>query len=64
METYEQAELTEAIYDAALDPAALDDVIARMRATLRASISILFAYDASGPVPWHFHGFEAKIFEA
>jgi PAS domain-containing protein len=60
----DEPHLIEAIYDAALDPAILDDVLARLRARLAASISILFAYDSAGPVPWHFHGFEPKIFEA
>jgi PAS domain-containing protein len=60
----DEAQLIEAIYDAALDPRILDDVLARVRARLLASISILFAYDSAGPVPWHFHGFEPKIFEA
>jgi DNA-binding CsgD family transcriptional regulator len=60
----DEAHLIEAIYDAALDSAILDDVLARLRARLQASISILFADDSAGPVPWHFHGFEPKIFEA
>jgi DNA-binding CsgD family transcriptional regulator len=60
----DESQLIEAIYDAALDPSVLDDVLARIRARLNASISILFAYDSTGPAPWHFHGFEGKIFEA
>jgi DNA-binding CsgD family transcriptional regulator len=60
----DEAHVIEAIYDAALDPAILDDVLARIRARLAASISILFAYDSTGPVPWHFHGFEPKTFRA
>jgi DNA-binding CsgD family transcriptional regulator/PAS domain-containing protein len=61
MAASDEAQLIEAIYDATLDPAVLDDVLGRMRARLRASISYMFADDAKAPAQWHLHGLDAAV---
>jgi hypothetical protein len=55
----DEAQLIEAIYDAVLDYAVLDDVLARVRTGIAASISCMFAYDADGPTRWHLYGLDA-----
>ena len=57
----DEAQLTEAIYDAAFEPSLLDDVLARMRARLNASISVMFTYDGSRTGLWHLNGIDPAV---
>ena len=59
----DEAQLIEGIYDAALDPSVLADVISRMRARLGASISVMFAFDADVSGLWNLHGVDQRVFE-
>ena len=64
MDADHEAQLIEAIYDAALDPSVLDDVLARMRARLSASANVYFTTSPAGTEPWHLHVFDQSIFTA
>jgi hypothetical protein len=62
MSANDEAQLIEAIYDAALEPSILDDVLAWMRARVGATANLCFTTSAEGPRPWHLHGFDARLF--
>jgi DNA-binding CsgD family transcriptional regulator/PAS domain-containing protein len=64
MSANDEAQLIEAIYEAALEPSVLDDVLAWMRARVGATANLCFATSPEGPRPWHLHGFDAGFFAA